>query len=237
MTPRNEPRRPSLATIVGSSLAVAAAASLVAFGSLAEQAGLQGLAVGGLQPAQPGRGSGGGRAITVPAPPATPPEDSRDTLAELVRDTIERDRIASAPEPRPAITFTPAPRDRDRRDPIENRARVAVAEDELETSKTGGPPYGHAYGHYKHNHDHSAGSKPGKRKGASKGRDQAPPVYARSANDEAAEAPKAPKMKKAKPENGNGHSNGNGNGNAKGHAKHSNGNGKAKGKGHAKHGG
>lgn len=220
--------------MVGSSLAVAAAAALIAFGSLAEQAGLRGLAAGGLQPAQPERAGNGGRAITVPAPSTAPPEDPREALVELVRETIARDQAVRTPQPRPAIEFTPAPRDRGRpdRDLIENQARVAVVDDELETTQAGGPPYGHAYGHYKNKHKDRA-PKPSKRKDDSKDGHQDAPVYARTANDdEAGDSPKAPKMKKVKPAKGNG----NGNGKAKGHAKH-HGKAKGKGKGHAKHGG
>ena len=236
MTPRNEPRRPSLATIVGSSLAVAAAGSLIAFGSLAEQAGLQGLAVGGLQPTRPERTGGGGKAITVPAP-STSPDDPRDALAELVRETIQRDAVIRPP--RPIVTFTPVPRDRPRperreRPDIEDQARIAVvepvAEEEAETPDSDGPPYGNAYGH-----DKKGGPKKPKahkEKGGPKGNTQDQPVYARTANEESDDAPKAPKMKKAKPAK----EEGNGNGHAK-HASNDKGNGKAKGKGHAKKGG
>src|SRR3712207_4029573 len=89
----NEIRRPSLTTIVGSSLAVIAAGSLLAFSSLAEQAGLEALTARGLQPAQPDRVTGRAEAITVPAPATAPPGDPRDDLTELVRATVAREDL------------------------------------------------------------------------------------------------------------------------------------------------
>lgn len=233
---QKQPRRANLATIVGSSLAVAAAGSLLAFSSLAEQAGLEGLATGRLQPAHPGRSGGGGHAITVPAPATQPPGDPRDDLVELVRRTTADERVrtlptlepaetVAAPEPRPEKPAKPEPRR------IDRSARVAVAQPEVddEPAETDGPPYGHAYGHHKDKHKDKA-PKPGK-KHAPKAHSDEAPVYARSAHDEGkSKPPKAPKMqkvkkvKKANP----------GNGKAKGHSKHAH---KGKGKGHSKHGG
>lgn len=221
-----EPRRPNLATIVGSGLAVVAAGSLLAFSSLAEQAGLEGLATGGLQPAQPARG-GKGHVITVPAPAPAEPADPREGLAELVRDSVARRdvvepevvRIVFTPEPRPERPEKPA-----RPDPIESTARVAVAEPEVtEEPEYDGPPYGHAYGHYK-NRDEKAKPKPKKHDPKPAASDA--PVYARKAEDGKAKGPKPPKLKKvekAEPR-----------GKAKGHSKHAHA--KGKGKGHSKHG-
>ncbi|MDQ4124398.1 MAG: hypothetical protein M3134_02200, partial [Actinomycetota bacterium] len=104
MTIHKEPRRGNLATIVGSSLAVVAAGSLLAFSTLAEQAGLDGLAAGKLQPAQPGRVDGGGHVITVPAPATAPPGDPREALVELVRDSQGRSRLRMVP---PVETVAP----------------------------------------------------------------------------------------------------------------------------------
>ena len=246
MSPRNEPRRPNLATIVGSSLAVAAAGSLIAFSSLAEQAGLQGLSIRGIQPAQPGHGGGGGHAITVPAPSTAPPGEPRDALTQLVRDTIERDVRVAAPQPVRVVEFdpAPAPRKRDRRlERPETQPRVAVATPdetgEVETAEWDGPPYGHAYGHYKNKHD--AKPKAPKKKPAPKVRTKDQPVYARTAaDDKPGRGPKPPKTNKLeKVDETPGNGNGNGKAKAKGHSKHSHGNGKgkSKGKGHSKHGG
>jgi hypothetical protein len=238
MAAHREPRRANLATIVGSSLAVVAAGSLLAFSTLAEQAGLQGLATGRIDPAHPGRFGGGGHAITIPAP--APPEDPRDDLAELVRETVARRPRVEAPV---VEVFTPAetpsqPRPRPERPRrIDQPARVAVAppaevEDEPEEDRDG-PPYGHAYGYYRNKHEDGRPAK----KDKAKPRSAEQPVYARSANDEpASKPPKAPKMKKVKPAAP-------GNGKAQGHSKHGKGNGhskhahKGKGKGHSKHGG
>jgi hypothetical protein len=252
MTARKEPRRPSLATIVGSSLAVAAAGSLLAFSSLAEQAGLQGLATGGLQPAAPARNGGGGHAITLPAPSAEPPRDPRDALTDLVRDAIVR---VDAPREVEPITFAvtvPAPPQRERADkkvrrpdPSENQAKVVVADPDVpsDDAETDGPPYGHAYGHYKDKHQKPEPARKPKPAKKHKPKSSSPgqPVYARTANEDAgkakapkAKAPKPPKMKKVD----KAESPGNGHGKAKGHSKHSgNGKGKSKGKGHSKHGG
>lgn len=221
----SEPRRPSLATIVGSSLAIAAAGSLLAFSSLAEQAGLQGLAAVGIQPAQPGTvGEGGGKAITIPAPSTAPPSDPRAELEELVRETLERDQELAAAAPRPTISFARAPqRTRPERPEPVPVARVAVAGPPVDDDEPqwDGPPYGHAYGHYKDKDD--VKPKPAKKKHAPKSRGNDQPVYARSTAEEPRAAPKAPKMKKVNKAE------------AKGHAKHAHG--KGKGKGHTKHGG
>ena len=148
-----EPRRPNLATIVGSGLAVVAAGSLLAFSTLAEQAGLEGLATGGLQPARPNRAEAA-HPITVPAPATAPPRDPREALTEIVRDTIARvDRpvaVAEAPEP---WSFTPAVETRVKPKRIEkakkprSAARVAIAPPV--EKKTDGPPYGNAWGYHK----------------------------------------------------------------------------------------
>lgn len=238
MAIHKEPRRGNLATMVGSSLAVVAAGSLLAFSSLAEQAGLEGLATGKLQPAQPGRVDGG-HAITVPAPATAPPGDPRDALVQLVRDSRGPSRIRTLP---PVETVAPEPRSRperpERPEPkterrrVEDSARVAVAPDRVEDVdevEHDGPPYGHAYGHYKKKHK---APKPAK-KHTPKGGSEAP-VYARSANDDrgGSKPPKAPKMHKVekvkKAKKAPGHSNGK----AKGHSKHAH---KGKGKGHSKH--
>jgi hypothetical protein len=235
----NEIRRPSLATIVGSSLAVIAAGSLLAFSSLAEQAGLEGLTARGLQPAQPERTTGRAEAITVPAPATAPPGDPRDDLTQLVRSTVAQEldpiRVRTAPAPAPApLVEAPVRREpKPRPDRVEPRARVAVAEPEV--PKPDGPPYGHAYGYHKKD-----GAKPqpaqkhsrGKRGAKDSSDDQ--PVYARKAND-GTKPPKPPKTNKVAKVKGNGHSNGK----AKGHSKHADGpgnNGKGKAKGHSKHG-
>lgn len=247
MKASKEPRRPNLATIVGSGLAVVAAGSLLAFSSLAEQAGLQGLATGGLQPAQP-QGGGTARPITVPAPATAPPADPRESLTRRVRDAIARVDA----EPQTArVTFEPAPPPAEpkakrepkakpkRPDPIEGTARIAVNEPEdAEPPASDGPPYGHAYGHDKNKSKDKDKSKP-KKKDEPKASDE--PVYARKAKDEPkakpAKQPKLKKVEKAPKDNGNGkgkshekHSNGKG----KGHEKNSHSNGK--GKGHSKHG-
>lgn len=230
MATHSEPRRANLATIVGSSLAVVAAGSLLAFSSLAEQAGLEGLATGGLQPAQPGRVDSGGHAITVPAPATAPPGDPRDALVELVRDSGGRMRVRTIvpvdtperePRSRPEQPDPPEPTQPRR---IESSARVAVASDDgndVDEVEHDGPPYGHAYGHYKKEHE---APKPAK-KHAPKSSEA--PVYARGANEgEGSKPPKPPKMHKV--EKAPGHSNGK----AKGHSKHAH---KGKGKGHSKH--
>ena len=236
--PPRERRRPNLATLVGSGLAVVAAGSLLAFSSLAEQAGLEGLATNGLQPAQPGRVAGKSHAITIPAPATEPPRDPRDALADLVRDSIARADVVAAPEPGPAFTPGPTPR-RERPQPnrrpgrpdhIANRARVAFAGpdshgEEADAAEWDGPPYGHAYGHYKK--DHARPKKAKKHEPRPNSGEQ--PVYARTASDEHPKAPKPPKMKKAEK--------GPGKAKAKGHAKHAHERGNGKGKGHSKHGG
>lgn len=232
----SEIRRPSLATIVGSSLAVIAAGSLLAFSSLAEQAGLEGLTARGLQPAQPDRATGRAEVITVPAPATAPPGGPRDTLTELVRSTVARQDLdpirVSPPAPEPAPAPAPAPREAPspkEPDRIEKRARVAVEEPDAPEKE--GPPYGHAYGYHKKD-----GEKPEPAKQRSHGKhgsrkpsgDQ--PVYARKANEDDAKAPKPPKMKKVDKAEGK----------ANGHSKHAgghgNGNGKGKAKRHSKHG-
>lgn len=246
MNSPNEIRRPSLATIVGSSLAVIAAGSLLAFSSLAEQAGLEGLSARGLQPTQPDRTTGSAEPITVPAPATAPPGDPRDTLTELVRETVARRDLdpirvsVPAPEPAPRVG-TPVPNEPDR---IERRARVAVAEPEVPKAKPDGPPYGHAYGYHKKD---GAKPEPAQQRSRGKHRSKKPsgdqPVYARTANGDGAKAPKPPKTKKLAKVKGNagGHSKhadgrGNGHGKAKGHSKRAGGHGKGKAKGHSKHG-
>lgn len=251
-----EPRRPNLATIVGSGLAVVAAGSLLAFSTLAEQAGLQGLATGGLQPARPNR-TEAAHPITVPAPATAPPRDPREALTELVRDTIARVddptvAVAAAPEPR---SFTPIVEPRVKPKRIEKAknpsrpsrtgggARVAIAGPST-GKKAGGPPYGHAYGHHKKDDN------PKPAKAVKKHRPKASsnqPVHAPGSNGKGnghTKAPKAPKAKSPKPPKTKApkankvakaasHGNGGGNGKAKGHAKHAH---KGKGKGHSKHG-
>lgn len=244
MTFQRQPRRANLATIVGSGLAVVAAGSLLAFSTLAEQAGLEGLATRRLQPTHPAHAGRGAHVITVPAPATAPPGDPRDELAELVRATVDRDRVRTAPVVAFQPPAAPSPQpdearpDRSRR--VEPTARVAVtepaAQDEAEAAEPDGPPYGHAYGHYKEKH------KAPKHEPRSRSSEQ--PVYARSANDETeSKPPKAPKMKKVKKVKPAGNP---GNGKAKGHSEHGNGNGyghskhagksNGKGKGHSKHG-
>lgn len=246
MNSPNEIRRPSLATIVGSSLAVIAAGSLLAFSSLAEQAGREGLNARGLQPTQPDRTTGSAEAITVPAPATAPPGDPRDTLTELVRETVARRDLdpirvsVPAPEPAPPVD-TPVRTEPDR---IERRARVAVAQPEVPEAEPYGPPYGHAYGYHKKD---GAKPEPAQQRSRGKHRSKKPsgdqPVYARTANGGGAKPPKPPKVKKVAKVKDNGHSKhadgpGNGHGKAKGHSKHAggHGNGKGKAKGHSKHG-
>ncbi|HEX2296593.1 MAG TPA: hypothetical protein VHN37_14970 [Actinomycetota bacterium] len=254
-------RRANLATIVGSGLAAVAAGSLIAFSSLAEQAGLEGLATGGLQPAHPGRtGGGGGRAITIPAPATAPPSDPRAELVELVRTTGERGRtpelvvrVADLPEPRlPARTGPSAPDARRRAQPAETQRRVAAATDppEAETDHWGGPPYGRAHGY----HGKKPKSPRSPKRHRAEPRSGDAPVYARSAHEAEAKPAKAPKMKKVEKKAGStppghakakghgkrgksaGHSeHAPGRGKARGHSKHAHGRGK--GKGHSKHGG
>lgn len=232
------PRRANLATIVGSSLAVVAAASLIVFSSLAEQAGLDGLATGRLEPTRPGRTDGAAHAITVPAPATAPPGDPREEFAERVRAAAEREPERAlmafetanrAPAPRPEKT---APKRAPR---VEETARVAVTEPEVdegtEAAEPDGPPYGHAYGHaYGHYKKKHKAPKPGK-KHAPKSRSAEEPVYARSTNEDGGSKPaKAPKMQKVEKVKPAGHP---GKGKAKGHSKHAH---KGKGKGHSKHG-
>jgi hypothetical protein len=258
------PRRASLATVVGSSLAVVAAGSLLAFSSLAEQAGLQGLATGGLQPAHPGRTGSGGRAITIAAPPSAPPSDPRETLAEAVRESGRRMRARTVAPVETAETERRPRREKaepGRPSPVD-RARVAVAERDVasrvgagdgetaasaesESAGRDGPPYGHAYGHHA---GRGAPRPSSKRVGPSRRTD-----HARSATDESERKdPKAPQARKVEkvekvekaPRHSNGKAkghlkhgdagNGHSNGRAKGHPKHAH---KGRGKGHSKHGG
>ena len=250
-----EHRRPNLATIVGSGLAAVAAGSLLAFSSLAEQAGLQGLASAGLQPAAPLRG-GGPRAIRLPAPA---PAEPIDPIEQIVRDSIARATapVTSAP-PTPRVTpgapsddgpGRPAKKDKPRhhhRRPERPEPVVTVAAKETvdeEPAAAEGPPYGNAYGHDKHDKKAKAPKPPkhvGKKKSHS---DEGPaePMYARSRNDEdespSSKPPKLQKVKKAgKPEKDKGDAPAGGKGN--GHSKHAHDNGKGgdKGKGHSKHG-
>lgn len=244
--------------MVGSSLAVVAAGSLLAFSTLAEQAGLEGLATRGIEPAQPGRVRSGEHAITIPAPATAPPTDLRVEVSDFGREgSRARVRTVAPVEP-------PAPAPLPPREPVEpevrrvnQRARVAVdgpdVDDKVE--KWNGPPYGHAYGHHKNKHGKSP-------KRERKNESPEAPVYARTANDEAppkkSKAPKLQKVKKVKKAKGaahpgkgkakghskhaagpvaahsNGKAKGHSNGKAKGHAKHAH---KGKGKGHSKHGG
>lgn len=236
MSGLREPRRPNLATIVGSGLAVVAAGSLLAFSSLAEQAGLQGLATRGIQPATPNRG-GGDRVITIPAPATAPPAGPDGLLDQILGDTTLVAGVAgpatlppfveappSAPEPSKARKPKKPKRPRPTR-PTEPVARVAVApaRPEPEAYSSEGPPYGHAYGHDKKpEKPHAPSPHPAKPKKA----DDAP-MYARAANDD--KHAKGPKPKKAKKVENRGLSK------ALGHDKHE-GKGKSKGKGHKKHG-
>ncbi|HYO60586.1 MAG TPA: hypothetical protein VEU29_01655, partial [Actinomycetota bacterium] len=211
MTIQDQPRRRNLATIVGSSLAVVAAGSLLAFSSLAERAGLDGLAAGGLQPMHPNRSSGQAHAITIPAPSTAPPGDPRDAIVALVRGTrTHRDadgapaeRVAFAPlpsvesgvgEPKPEAK-PEAPKRPDR---IDRQARVAVeGPDVAKVEKRDGPPYGNAWGYHEKGGDQA---KPAQRDGsgkhAPKKQSDGGPVYARKASDDDASASKPPKVKK-----------------------------------------
>lgn len=256
-------RRPNLATIVGSSLAVVAAGSLLAFSSLAEQAGLQGLAVGGIEPAAPSR-AGETRAIRLPAPvPATSSETPVDPLDELVRQAIERAETRKVAVAVASPEATDRPQAKPDRDPKPKRPAPAVgfaakegAVNEVETSDDG-PPYGHAYGHYKNgkaggpypegkapgNSDHEKKDKKKQdKKKPKKGRGGAgsAPVYARTAND-GGEAPgsnsKSKKVKKHAPGNGANSLHAPGKSGKASPAKQGNrGNGHGKKTGHAKHG-
>ena len=221
------PRRPNLATLVGSGLAIVAAGSLLAFSSLAEQAGLQSLSTGGLRPADPQR-AGGTRAITIPAPASAPP-GPRDAVDELVRRVVERD---GGPPPAPVVAFDP-PRERRPRKPkvrrVDHPARVAgvagpnVPSDASDDSD--GPPYGHAYGYHKRPGERPEPARRSKKAHKAKHPPGAAPVYARTTSDDGAGHSKPPKMKKAGKVAGNGKQKGRG----KGSAKHGHGHGKAKG--------
>lgn len=237
-SPLREPRRPNLATIVGSGLAVAAAGSLLAFSSLAEQAGLQGLAAGGLEPAVPGRGSAT-RAITIPAPAAPPgePATAGDTLRDLVA------RVVSEPPAQRAAIAPGAPPDRrsPARGPEEKRPnrperraqpafaarRVAAAASADDAAEYAGPPYGKAKGHHKHDKAEKAKA-PRKQKPARSQEGSEAPVYAKTKASDS-QKPKAPKTKVTKKSAAS-----RGQGKAHGHDKHARARGK--GKGHSKHG-
>jgi hypothetical protein len=233
-----EPRRANPATIVGSSLAVVAAGCLLAFSTLAEQAGLDGLATGRLQPAVPSRTGTAGHVITVPAPATAPPGDPREALAELVRESVRRAPVQEPPPEAvtPAEPPSPVEPEPTRKRRVDDSPKVAVTDPPVEedVAEPEGPPYGHAYGHYKDkNKDKHEDPKSGKKhKPKSRSSDQ--PVYARTANDEgsykSSKPAKLEKVKKAKKAKSPGHSNGK----AKGHSKHAH---KGKGKGHSKHGG
>ena len=238
MTAHKEPRRANLATIVGSSLAVVAAGSLLAFSSLAEQAGLEGLATGQLQPAGPGRAGGGAHAIMIPAPATDAPRDPAEVLAKLIRDSrSEKVRML------PTVETTPEPAPRPQRakpktPAVEDTARVAVTpppEDPYdEPDESDGPPYGNAWGHHKHDKKKHKAPKPPKHAPKRDAAEQ--PVYARSKNDGEAKPPKesnGPALQKVKKEKKE-KAPGSGNGKGKGHSKHAH---KGKGKGHSKHGG
>ena len=242
MTAHKEPRRANLATIVGSSLAVVAAGSLLAFSSLAEQAGLEGLATGQLQPAGPGRIGGGAHAIMIPAPATDAPRDPAQVLAKLVRDSrSEKVRMlptveATAPEPAPRPQRAkPKPKT----PAVESTARVAVTpppEDPYdEPADSDGPPYGNAWGHHKHDKNKHKAPKHKAPKHEPEQDAAEQPVYARSKNDDEAKPPKesnGPALQKVKKEKKE-KAPANGNGKAKGHSKHAH---KGKGKGHSKHG-
>jgi hypothetical protein len=237
--PLREPRRPNLATIVGSGLAVAAAGSLLAFSSLAEQAGLRGLATGGLQPTVPGRG-GGTRAIVVSAPaaPDGEPATAEETLRELVARVGSEDPVRSEPVVATApvggpVRRRPAEKDdparRERRDPVLAARRTATAAPEhAEAAEAYGPPYGKAKGHDER--DDPAKSKTPRKQKRVRSQD-APegPVYAKT-NRAGGKSPKAPKMKRVTRSAPASH----GNSKGRGHDKHAHG--KGKGKGHGKHG-
>ncbi len=241
-------RRPNLATIVGSGLAAVAAGSLLAFSSLAEQAGLQGLATGHIQPAAPASG-GSTRAIRLPAPAPAPGEPA-DPIEQLVRDTIARATLpVVAPAPARVTPGAPAgdarahperPRKKDkprRAAPARPAAAVAFAPREApaDTETPDGPPYGNAYGHHKKPKKPIPAKRAGKKHRPSS-KAESGPMYARAADGDAGEAKdeapqwKPVKDKKAKkttrgPRNGNGHAkhahdNGKGRGNGKGHSKH-----------------
>lgn len=256
MASLKEPRRANLATIVGSSLAVVAAGSLLAFSTLAEQAGLEGLASGRLQPAIPGRAGTGGHAITVPAPATAPPGDPREALAELVRESVRRAPAQERPAEPAVATEPPSPakpeRERTRR--VDSSAKVAVAEppveEDVDAAEPDGPPYGHAYGHYKNKRKEKHKDEKPAKKQKPKSRSSEQPVYARTANDDGESKPYKPskpakleKVKKTKKADSPG--NGNGKGHGKGHSKHAHkgkgnrsaGRSVGKGKGHSKHGG
>ncbi|HEV2754197.1 MAG TPA: hypothetical protein VG318_00270 [Actinomycetota bacterium] len=244
-------RRPNLATIVGSSLAAVAAGSLLAFSSLAEQAGLQGLATGRIEPAAPARG-GGTRAIRLPAPAVAPGEPG-DPIEQIVRETFARADAPAVPAPAPRVTpGAPAddgpPEKKEKKEKPRRRAPEPPPEvvaftpreaaDETETAD--GPPYGNAYGHDKHD-NHGKKPKPAKPpkhagNGKGHGRKADPaPIYARGAAEESSKPKDEPTTwKPVKEKKGAGHSNGKANGHSK-HA-HDNGNGGGKGKGHKKHG-
>ena len=251
-------RRPNLATIVGSSLAVVAAGSLLAFSSLAENAGLQGLVTGRIQPAAPARG-GSIRAITLPAPAAAP-EEPADPIERLVRDTFARSStpVVTVPAPAPPVTpgapsterpARPEKKDKPRKRPATDKPSPAVAfvpreraeetETVEETEAAEESPQGNAYGHDKKPKKPKA-PKPPKHSGKGKGgaKEDSGPMYAReTAEPESEPKDKGPqwgpaKEKKAKKVTAEG------SGKGKGHAKHDHDNGKGggKGKGHSKHG-
>ncbi|HEX2058465.1 MAG TPA: hypothetical protein VHI71_08855 [Actinomycetota bacterium] len=223
-----QPRRPNLATIVGSGLAVVAAGSLLAFSSLAEQAGLQGLSTGGLRPAAPSRDGRTPHAITIPAPATAPPRGPREAVDDLVRRVVERDERPALAVP-PVVAFVPVdrgpkPKPEPRR--LDERARIAVAGPDPSAEEWDGPPYGHAYGYHKKRGERPQPAQDAKKDRPNKDRDEAP-VYARSVDDDKAKGSKPPKMKKvatAAP------------GKAKGHGKHKHPHGNGKAKGHSKNG-
>ncbi|MDQ3953476.1 MAG: hypothetical protein M3279_11020 [Actinomycetota bacterium] len=219
-----QPRRPNLATIVGSGLAVVAAGSLLAFSSLAEQAGLQGLSTGGLRPAAPER-AGRPQAITVPAPAPAPPAEPGDAVDDLVRRVVERDERAPQPVLRVAVA-PPEPPKRPKARSVASRARAAT----VANRDWDGPPYGHAYGYHKDRGERPEPARRPKKNRKPKASEPAP-AYARTTNGGGAKPPKPSKPPKAKKV-------GKSNGKAKGHSKHGhgNGNGHGKGKGHSKHG-
>jgi hypothetical protein len=238
-SPTREPRRPNLATIVGSGLAVVAAGSLLAFSTLAEQAGLEGLATHGLQPAGPGRG-GETRAIRIPAPATAPPAEPPGPIERIVRDAATRVAAAPARPALPPVATTPpagtAPERPKKTPPHRSKrarrpsqpvalARSAAPAEDAETDWDG-PPYGHAHGHDK------KAKKPKKHAPKGSYEPSEETVYARTGNHKPKSSsprwkpPKTKKVeKKAAPKS---------HGRGLGHTKHEHSQGK--GKGHAKHG-
>lgn len=255
-SPIRKPRKPNLATIVGSGLALVAAGSLLAFSSLAEQARLEGLATRGLQPAAPARYGNTVPAITLPAP-STPAEGRGGLLDELLEEG--RTRVAAAPQQSQAVTLRAAapdqPRPKKPNPPAHGRDRDLRPDERRVLARAAAPPgnVGAEWDGDDYDEREIRGKKPKKpkkphpHKGPRKHDPAAQPVYARSTADEDDERPsKPPKMKKVKKAadghgnkaraqgRGEDHDEHDGKGRGKGHAKHD---GKGRGKGHSKHGG